>query len=96
MKSKSQESVNVIEEVASTWPRLAHALNIRDSKVQSIRKSHEGSDSAEKACEDVFRHWMNAATKKPVNWKTLIEALEDIDHNNLAMNLKSVLTEEVT
>lgn len=96
MKSKNQESVNVIETVASKWPRLAYALKIRDSKVQSIRKSYEGSNSAEEACEDALRYWMNAATKKPVNWKTLIEALEDIEHNTLAMNLKSVLTEGVT
>ena len=43
---------------------------------------------AEAACDRALHHWMSTATRQPVVWGTLLQALRDADLNTPATNLE--------
>lgn len=90
MQGKNGKTVEVIDEIGDKWPRLAYALGIKDADVSRLENS---KDNAETCCREALRIWRNRMTRKPVNWKTLYEALEEAQLVLLASKLKSVLTE---
>lgn len=84
------QKIQIIEEVAASWTDLAYALEMDDSLV-TIIKADSKHDSVVKACEEMFRCWLDGKGCKDVTWKRLIEALTDIHHSVLAENVEQLL-----
>lgn len=76
---------------AHKWRRLAHSLNLSIAAVNNIEvNSHF---QVEIACERALCEWMITATRQPLIWWTLIQALRDSDLNALASDLDLALRE---
>ena len=91
LQGRSGHTVSVIQTAAPRWRRLAYSLHLPGAVVDSIELSSQFQ--AETACERALRHWMTTATRQPVVWGTLLQALRDADLNTLATDLEHVLRE---
>ena len=93
LKGKEGRTVNVVEEVAAKWERLACALQFSYAVVSTVRRDNNQNCVA--ACEKVLYQWVSGAdgTRQPVNWATLIKSLRDCEFITLATDLENVLCE---
>ena len=92
LKSRRGRTLHVIKSAAPSWRRLAHALNLSTSAVDSIEIS--SFYQIERACETSLCRWISEAPAgQPVCWATLLQALRDADLNSLATDLQLVLME---
>ena len=76
---------------AHEWRKLAYSLNLSMVTVKNIeRNSHL---EVEIACERALCEWMITATRQPLIWWTLIQALQESDFKVLASDLDLALKE---
>ena len=76
---------------AHEWRKLAYSLNLSTTTVNNIELSSHFQ--VEIACEKALYEWMSTATRQPLIWWTLIQALQDSDLNTLATDLDLALRE---
>ena len=68
-----------IPEVAAHWDTLAHALHLKKTRVDIIKRNHP--NNVEKCCEEMFAHWL-ATEEEGIGmktWEVLLNTLKDID-----------------
>ena len=83
-------AVRVIDEAAAKWKELANGLYFKSHDIANIEHDvHPFTVSA--ACRDVLIEWNAGKGRKPVNWRTLLEALNHAGQNHLADKLRTVL-----
>lgn len=81
--------VKVIESVAARWERVAIRLEFNHHIVERIKRdSHHQSIPS---CQTMFTEWLDGNGRQPVNWQTLITALQEADFSELANDLQVVL-----
>lgn len=80
--------VKVIGSVASRWDRVAVRLHFDHHDIERINRDHRRTIPS---CQTMFGEWIDGERRKPVNWKTLITALEEAEFSELASDLQVVL-----
>ena len=83
---------HVANKVAAHWEELATLLEFDDTghKIQVIRRDHWGF-GALACCMQALQMWLRGEGRQPVTWKTLIECLIDIEHSQVAKDIKDYL-----
>ena len=73
--------MKVIEQVSPVWEWLANALHFSPAVVKTIKlNNHYQYD---RACMDMFGHWLEGKARHPVSWETLMAALRDSGERDL-------------
>ena len=88
------ETVRVINEAAAKWEELAYGLHFESHDVANIKKNNPSDVTA--ACREVLIQWEAGKGRKPVEWRTLLQALEDAQLDEVAPKLRSVLCSKKT
>lgn len=91
LEGRNGRIVEVIERATPRWRRLAFSLNLRAAVVNIIEQ--DSRSQVVTACEKVLDQWMITASRKPVIWRTLIQALQESELNTLANDLELTLGE---
>ena len=78
--------IKVMEEVAAHWDRLAIHLDFPQCVIDIIKTDYP--NQTEKACHQMFQQWLERADP---TWRALLKALEDMDMNTLASDLRKLL-----
>ena len=89
--SRGDKIVKIRDEAASRWKDLAIQLNFHRGVIKTIQKDSDGNEDA---FDELMSRWLEGAGRKPVIWRTLIRALEDIDLNVLAQNIQQTLDDQ--
>ena len=76
---------------AHEWRKLAYSLNLSMATVKNIERNSQLE--VEIACERALCEWMITATRQPLIWWTLIQALQESDFKVLASDLDLALKE---
>ena len=84
----SGKVVKVIKIVAGKWERVAVRLLFDQHDIERINRDHHQTIPS---CQAMFAEWIDGEHRKPVNWKTLITALEEAEFSELASDLQVVL-----
>ena len=74
---------------ASKWKDLAIQLNFQPGTINIIQS--DSNYRSEDAFDMLMTRWLDGGGRQPVTWKTLIHALEDIDLNVLAQDMRQTL-----
>ena len=61
-----------------------------DRMIAVMRRNNAGN--VKDACRDVLLKWLAGNGRKPVNWTTFIDVLQDMQESNLAAKIKATLT----
>ena len=88
------ETVRVIDKTAAKWEELAYGLHFESHDVANIKKNNPSDVTA--ACREVLIQWEAGKGRKPVEWRTLLQALEDAQLDEVAPKLRSVLCSKKT
>ena len=84
--------VKVMEELAPHWDTtIAIQLNFNVSQIEQIR--NDNPNRSLKSCQDMFSRWLTEGFRRPVTWKTLIEALDEADFTVMAQRLREILAD---
>ncbi len=84
------KKLRVVERVGSDCNRLGYQLGLRDEMVTGIWYS---KDSVREKCEKIIRKWIaGPGSDARVTWRTFIKAVENIDLNELARELRQMLS----
>ena len=80
----------VVDQIAPKWQELAYALHFESYEVHAIKAS---AFSNRQACIDMLTRWLDGqGARGPRTWRTLIEALRDIEKCLLACELAAALS----
>ena len=84
--------VKVIQKAAAKWKYLATALKFEGSGIDAAQLDTAGSPNpSQDACRVILQKWWEGAGRKPVNWMTLVQALEEASCSDIATDLKKAL-----
>jgi hypothetical protein len=81
--------VNVIRAVAPSWENFALYLTMERNMIDIWKRD---ANQAEEAARTLFGHWLDGNGRKPISWKTLIQALRDNHLSNIATQVEEILT----
>ena len=81
--------VKVIDSVAARWEKVAMRLHFNHHVIECIRRDNHHQTTP--SCQKMFAEWLDGSGRKPVNWQTLITALQEADFSELASDLQVVL-----
>lgn len=83
---------HVVKRMAHKWEELCILLEFdKDgAKCAAIRRdfSHLGVESC---CFQVFHHWVRGEGKQPVQWRTIITCLQDMECHAIVRDLRKFL-----
>ena len=94
LHGEDRETVRVIDKAAAKWEELAYGLHFESHDVANIKKNNPSDVTA--ACREVLIQWEAGKGRKPVEWRTLLQALEDAQLDEVAPKLRSVLCSKKT
>ncbi len=91
--SSGVSAMQLINEVAHQWEKMALSLHFKDYTIQSISKNHP--KDCEAACLDMFTKWLlgNPDTCQPIAWQTLIESIGETNSQLAHDLMDAVLTQ---
>ncbi len=91
--SSGTSAIQVIDEVAHQWEKVALSLHFKEYTIQSISKNHP--KDCETACLDMFTKWLlgNPNTRQPITWQTLIESIGETNSQLAHELMDAVLTQ---
>ena len=81
--------VSIIRAVAPSWEKFALYL-MMDRNMVDIWKRN--LDQVEEAARTLFGYWLDGNGRKPISWKTLIQALCDNNLPIIAAEVEEILT----
>jgi hypothetical protein len=81
--------VNIIREVARSWEKFALYLMMERNMIDIWKRN---ADDVEDAARKLFGHWLDGNGRKPISWKTLVQALRDNDLSIIATEVEEILT----
>ena len=81
--------VKVIDGVAHEWKKFATRLHFGFNDIKRVEKDchYQQLD----ACQQVVGEWLSGRGRRPTSWSTVIKALNEIELDVLAKDLKTVL-----
>ena len=77
-----------MEEVTPNWENLAIQLKFKFSQIEQIRNDNRRTVDC---CQEMFSMWLTEGFRRPVTWKTLLDALDDVDYQVMADKLRKLL-----
>ena len=84
-------TIKTINRVAAKWERVALHLHFEGYHIKIIeRDCHYQSNSA---CRTMFTQWLEGSGRGPRTWRTLIVALGEADLDDIAKDLRNVLSD---
>jgi hypothetical protein len=81
--------VSVIRAVAPSWEKFALYLEMERNVIDIWKRN---ADEVEDAARKLFGHWLDGNGRKPISWKTLIQALCENDLPIIATDVEEILT----
>jgi hypothetical protein len=81
--------VNIIRAVAPSWEKSALYLTIERNMIDIWKRN---ADEVEDATRTLFGHWLNGNGRKPISWKTLIQALHESNLPIIATQVEEILS----
>ena len=91
MRSASGEKIQIIKQIAPQWKQLGALLNF-DPKgwyLDLIEAEHR-FDGPVGCCQATMKHWL-MGNGIDATWEVLLDLLDDIDHSELAKQVKTSL-----
>ena len=82
------KTVNVISRTAAVWENVATRLHFEGHEIKCIERDNHLSVNA---CCAMFSEWLEGKGRKPINWNTVINALDEANLGETALDLKHVL-----
>ena len=82
------QQINIIETIAAKWKAVGIALCLNRHRIDIIERDALRPNQTENACRAMLEYWMEG---RRATWRALIRALEDVDENVLASQLKDAL-----
>ena len=82
------EQINIVETIAAKWRAVGIALCLNRHCIDIIQSDALPPNQTEKACLAMLQCWMGG---RGATWRALIRALEDVEENVLASQLKDSL-----
>ena len=82
------QQINTIETIAAKWRAVGIALCLNRHRIDIIQSDALPPNQTENACRAMLEYWMEG---RGATWRALIRALEDVDENVLASQLKDAL-----
>jgi GH24 family phage-related lysozyme (muramidase) len=82
--------VNVIEKVTPSLEEFALCLEMEGDMIDIWKR--DAPNQAKEAARKLFVHWLNGNGRKPISWKTLIQALNENDLPIIATQVEEILT----
>ena len=93
MEGADGQVVKVIQRAAAKWKNLATALNFECNDIDAAQLDTANCPSpSQDACRVMLQKWWERAGRKPVNWRTLLKALDEAGCSDIAIDLKKALT----
>ncbi len=97
MTGQSGKEVVIRDVLASHWEDLLLQLEFQppsseEYMIKNIERNCRGE--VEEACREVLLKWLSGDPRSnctPVTWRTLIEVIKRLDHQNLAEELEQEL-----
>ena len=82
------QQINIVETIAAKWRAVGIALCLNRYRIDIIERDALRPNQTENACRAMLEYWMEG---RGATWRALIRALEDVDENVLASQLKDAL-----
>ena len=86
--SPNSKTVRCVKKSESRWDDLAIFLGLEE-EIGSIQSNFPGD--VRWACRKTLQLWLEGQGRRPVTWRTLLDALEDADITPLADDLREAL-----
>jgi hypothetical protein len=86
---KDSTVVNIIRAVAPSWETFSLYLEMERNMIDIWKRN---TDEVEDAARKLFGHWLDGKGRKPISWKTLIQALRESDLPIIATEVEAILT----
>ena len=80
--------VNVIKAVAPSWEKFALYLTMDGNMIDIWKRD---LDQVEEAARTLFGYWLDGNGRKPISWKTLIQALCENNLPIIAAEVEEIL-----
>ena len=91
MRSASGEKIQIIKQIAPHWKQLGALLNFDpDGWTLDLIESEHKLDGPVGCCQATIKHWLMGNGIDPT-WEVLLDLLDDIDHSELAKQVKTAL-----
>ena len=82
------QTIKVIESAATCWERVAMKLHFKRHVIDTLISESHGV--ATKCCHYMFMQWLEGDGRKPITWRTLINALSEAKLDDIAQSLRDV------
>ena len=86
MKCPDGTEIRIIDETTPTWNKLGLSLEFEGHVLETINQ--KAFFQPDRACPILLEDWVKGRGKKPVEWKTLVQALETARFPELVRTLK--------
>lgn len=91
MKWASGEKIQIIKQIELQWKQLGALLNFDpEDWMQDLIKAEHKLDGPVACCQTTMKHWLTG-NGIDATWEVLLELLDNIDHSELAKQVKSAL-----
>lgn len=81
--------IKIISTVAARWKTLGSLLDFSVAALANIESSRQDVESF---CHELLSRWLQGATKGPVTWEKLVEAINNARYGVLAQQLREGLS----
>ena len=92
-KNGKECKIHIIDAVAAHWRRLGTALNVSDFELDNIEHDRRNEEDY---CQELLRRWLRGSVGggEPVIWDRLVDAMEDARFDEVAQQVREVLSDE--
>ena len=94
LKPSERELRNyVVKKALSKWQEVSTYLDITHEQVKAADANNPRN--VQQAFFESLMHWHSGGTSKPVNWKSVLEALNDSELTEVAKNIQTELGKSI-
>ena len=88
--------MKIIKDGASKWENIATRLYFKSGMIEQVKR--DNFSNTQQACRSVFSEWLSGVDglRVPRTWKTVVKILKEADLGQLAEDLETALTENVS
>ena len=83
----------VVKKALSKWQEVCTYLDITHEQVKAADVNNP--KNVQEAFFESLMHWHSGGTGKPVNWKSVLEALNDSELTEVARNIETELGKNI-
>ena len=93
-EQEEEQSVFIIDEMASQWKRVGRMLKFSDADINNIASTCH--DEPQACCDRLLSQWLQGRNdhndSRPKTWRTLLGVIRDARLGELADRLRRILT----